>query len=66
MGYIDTVEELAQVKGVIVRNVAPTGMAVLNAADPVVAKMARTCRGDVTFFGLNGHHPAYFFTPCTR
>lgn len=57
MGYIDTVDELAQVKGVIVRNVPTTGMAVLNAADPAVAKMARNCRGQVTFFGLNGHHP---------
>ena len=57
MNYIDTVEELSFVKGVIVRNVAPTGMAVLNATDPAVVKMARLCRGDVTYFGLNGHHP---------
>lgn len=57
MGYIDTVDELALVKSVIVRNVPPTGMAVLNATDPAVAKMAKSCRGDVTFFGLNGHHP---------
>jgi cyanophycin synthetase len=57
MGYIDTVDELALVKSVIVRNVPPTGTAVLNAADPAVAKMAKACRGEVTFFGLNGHHP---------
>ena len=57
MGYIDTVDELAQVKSVIVRNVPISGMAVLNAADPAVAKMARNCRGQVTFFALNGHHP---------
>ena len=57
MSYIETVEELAEVKGVIVRNVAPTGHAVLNAADPMVVKMAKTCRGQIIFFALNSHHP---------
>lgn len=57
MNYIDTVDELAMVKGVIVRNVAPTGMAVLNASDPAVVKMGKTCRGNITFFGLNSQHP---------
>ena len=57
MGYIETVEELSDVKGVIVRNVAPTGHAVLNAADPMVVKMAKGCRGQIIFFGLNAHNP---------
>ena len=42
MNFLNTVEELALVKRVIVQNVAPNGYAVLNAADPVVANMAAT------------------------
>jgi cyanophycin synthetase len=37
--------------------VAPGGMAVLNAADPIVAAMAENTRGDVTFFAQDGTHP---------
>jgi cyanophycin synthetase len=57
LSYINTVEDLAVVKRVIVQNVAPTGMAVLNAADPNVVKMAPVCPGGVTFFALDSHHP---------
>jgi len=44
---IDTVEQLAAVKGVIVEAVPRRGTAVLNADDQLVAKMARKCRGSV-------------------
>jgi len=57
LSYISTVEDLAVVKRVIVENVAPTGMAVLNAADPMVSKMALSCPGSVTFFALDAQHP---------
>ena len=57
MNYINTTAELAAVKRVIVQNVDPNGMAVLNAADPNVAKMARSCPGKVTFFAKDIHHP---------
>ncbi len=57
MSYISTVEELAVVKQVVVQNVSPSGMAVLNASDANVVKMAKTCRGAVTFFAMNPHHP---------
>jgi cyanophycin synthetase len=57
MNYIDTLEGLAAVKQIIVNNVPASGMAVLNAADPLVADMADHCRGDVTFFALDGQHP---------
>ena len=50
LNYINTVEELAVLKSVIVRNVSPKGMAVLNAADPHSAKMANVCPGAVTYF----------------
>ena len=57
LNYITTVEDLAVLKRVIVQNVAPNGMAVLNAADPIVAAMAGNCPGQVTFFALDSHHP---------
>ncbi len=57
LSYISTVEDLAVVKRVIVENVAPNGMAVLNAADPIVARMADACRGKVTFFATDRWHP---------
>ncbi len=56
LSYITTVEDLAVVKRVIVQNVAPTGVAVLNAADPIVAKMSKACRGSVTYFAKDPHN----------
>jgi cyanophycin synthetase len=41
-------------KRVIVQNVGTSGVAVLNAADPIVARMAANCRGSVTFLPLIG------------
>ena len=57
LNYITSVEDLAVLKRVIVQNVAPTGAAVLNAADPMVAKMGDKCSGRVIFFAQNQHHP---------
>ena len=57
LNYITTVNELAVVKRVIVENVAPTGTAVLNAADPVVAAMAKHCPGNVIFFARDRMNP---------
>ncbi|QDX82535.1 cyanophycin synthetase [Denitratisoma sp. DHT3] len=57
LSYISTVEDLAVVKRVIVQNVAPKGVAVLNAADPMVARMAAVCQGVVTFFARDPNHP---------
>ena len=57
LGYIDTVEELAGVKRLIVQYVHTSGMAVLNAADAIVAEMATACPGGVTFFAEDGLHP---------
>ena len=57
LNYITTLEDLAVLKRVIVQNVKVGGMAVLNAADPVVAAMAENTRGDVTFFAQDGGHP---------
>ena len=57
LNYITSVEDLAILKRVVVQNVAPTGAAVLNAADPMVAKMGDKCPGRVIFFAQNQHHP---------
>jgi cyanophycin synthetase len=50
LNYLNTVEELAVLKRVIVQNVAETGYAVLNAADPHVVAMQAVCPGSVIFF----------------
>jgi cyanophycin synthetase len=57
LSFITTVEDLAVVKRVIVQNVSPTGMAVLNAADPHTAAMASSCPGSVTFFARSADAP---------
>jgi cyanophycin synthetase len=57
LNYITTVEDLAVLKRVIVQNVADNGVAVLNAADPIVAGMASNCTGSVTFFANDGQLP---------
>jgi cyanophycin synthetase len=55
LNYITTLEDLSVLKRVVVLNVAKEGMAVLNAADPSVAMMAKLCPGKVTFFALDPH-----------
>ncbi len=57
LSYVNTVEDLAVVKRVIVENVAPAGTAVLNATDPNVARMADACPGAVIFFANDRHQP---------
>jgi cyanophycin synthetase len=57
LSFINTVDDLAVVKRVIVQNVADDGIAVLNAADPSVAAMADACPGSVIFFARDRHHP---------
>ncbi len=57
LNYITTVEDLAVLKRVIVQNVAPSGVAVLNAADPNVAAMAAGCPGNLLFFAADRTHP---------
>jgi cyanophycin synthetase len=57
LNFITTVEDLAVLKRVIVQNVGTSGVAVLNAADPIVARMAANCRGSVTFFAVDRAHP---------
>ena len=51
---INTPEDLAKVKQVIVGALSPGGTAVLNAADPLVAKMKMTFGCRALFFALDG------------
>ena len=58
MNYINTVEGLSLVKRVIVQNVSPKGVAVLNAMDSQVMSMAESCPGSITLFASDRNHPA--------
>ncbi|CAN5817843.1 MAG: cyanophycin synthetase [Actinomycetota bacterium] len=49
---IDTVEQLAAVKRVVVEAVPRNGFAVLNADDPHVREMRRHCSGSVVWFSM--------------
>ncbi|MGK7880164.1 MAG: cyanophycin synthetase [Crocosphaera sp.] len=53
LGDINTIEQMAQVKGVIAEVVHPEGHAVLNADDPLVAAMAEKVKGKVAYFSMN-------------
>ena len=48
--YIETPEQVCNVLRTQVDVVLPDGVAVLNAADPLVAPMAKYCDGEVIFF----------------
>ncbi|WP_230209287.1 cyanophycin synthetase [Nostocoides sp. HKS02] len=52
MKGIDTLEQLADVKAVVVEAVPRDGFAVLNADEPLVRKMRRRCSGSVVWFSL--------------
>ena len=52
LGGIDTLRQLASVKSVLVDAVPKTGTAVLNADDPLVARMARGAGGRVVYFSM--------------
>jgi cyanophycin synthetase len=54
---IDTIDQLARVKQVVVEAVAKDGAAVLNAQDPLVAQMAAAARGRVVYYAMNAQHP---------
>jgi cyanophycin synthetase len=54
---IETPEQMAVVKRVIVEAVAPTGYCVLKADDPLVADMAGYCKGAAIFFCQDERHP---------
>jgi len=54
---IDTLEQMAKVKGVVAEIVSPTGTAVLNADDPLVSAMSDRVKGKVAYFSLDSGNP---------
>ncbi|HXF37745.1 MAG TPA: cyanophycin synthetase [Actinomycetota bacterium] len=54
---IETIEQLAAVKQVIVEAVPRSGYAVLNADDPLVLEMRKACSGQVILFSMQEEHP---------
>jgi cyanophycin synthetase len=57
LGDIDTVEQLADLKAVVVESARTDGYAVLNADDPLVAAMAEHVQAQVTYFSLDPNNP---------
>jgi cyanophycin synthetase len=57
LNHVDTVEAVAEVKRVVIQNVSPDGVAVLNADDPLCVAMADRCPGSVTFFAHHASNP---------
>lgn len=55
IGGINTIEDLARVKQVVVEAVRRDGAAVLNADDPLVAEMAAATEADVIYFSAKPH-----------
>ncbi len=55
--FIDSPEDMFKVKRTPVDVVLPSGMAVLNATDPLVVNMAKLSAGGVTFFARDPDHP---------
>jgi cyanophycin synthetase len=56
IGDIETIDQLAIVKGVIAESVHPDGYAVLNADDERVAAMAGKVVGKVAYFSMDPNH----------
>jgi cyanophycin synthetase len=54
---IETIDQLARVKGVIAETVHPDGYAVLNADDERVAAMAQDVLGKVAYFSMDADNP---------
>jgi cyanophycin synthetase len=54
---IETVEEMADVKGIVVETVKDTGRAVLNAEDPLVVRFKDTIRAKSILFSLDPDLP---------
>lgn len=53
IGDIDTVEQLAHLKSVLVESVTPNGYAILNAENDLVIKMAERVKAQVAYFSMN-------------
>jgi len=57
LGDINTIEQMAQVKGVVAETVHRNGYAVLNADDELVTAMSEKVRGKVAYFSMQPDNP---------
>jgi cyanophycin synthetase len=55
---VDTLEDLANVKSLVVEVVKRDGYSVLNADDPLTVKMARRAEGRIVYFSMHGNGDA--------
>ncbi|WP_313887193.1 cyanophycin synthetase [Nodosilinea sp. FACHB-141] len=56
LGDINTLEDMAHLKSVVAEAVRPSGYAVLNADDPLVAAMAQKVKSQVAYFSMDPHN----------
>ncbi len=56
-GGIETLEDLAEVKGVVLDQIKPRGYGVLNADDPLVVKQRHGIDGKIIYISLNYKNP---------
>lgn len=54
---IETVEAMAHVKSIVAEAVHPSGYAVLNADDPLVAAMAERTKAQIAYFSMQPENP---------
>ncbi len=57
IGDIDTIEDLAKLKSVVVKTALPSGYAVLNADDPLIVAMAEEVQAKIAYFSMNPDNP---------
>jgi len=57
IGDIDTIEQLASLKSVVVENADPDGHVVLNADDPLVVQMAERVEAKIAYFAMSRENP---------
>jgi len=55
---VETLEDLAHVKSLVVEAVKEDGFSVLNADDPLTLRMRSKARGKIILFSLDGNNPA--------
>ena len=56
LGDINTIEDMAHLKSVVVESARPSGYAVLNADDPLVAAMAQRVKAQIAYFSMDPHN----------
>lgn len=57
LGYIETLDDLARLKGIVPSTVRPGGHSVLNADDRLCREMAKDCTENLIWFSMNPQNP---------